>query len=222
PKNCQYVIISGATQKNEEFDVEDAETFELPADEERGKLADPFYRLEHQEEDLQKKKEAEPLLVRLQRISDDRHLDDYSLNKALRAKLRSQKKRVAEEEAASRKMGLGLRLLPVAEEDAAAASRVKFVSKFEKNRKDKRKKPKKKKNRKKTETEPKKPNRKKNRTEKNRKKIGPNRTEPKFRFGFGFGKKPNRIKPNPALMYTYILYFSSFLNFENIFQIFFF
>ncbi|TQD77996.1 hypothetical protein C1H46_036448 [Malus baccata] len=137
PKNCKYVIISGATQKNEEFDVEDAETFELPADEERGKLADPFYRLEHQEEDLQKKKEAEPVLVRLQRISDDRHLDDYSLNKALRAKLRSQKKRVAEEEATSRKMGLGIRLLPVEEEDAAAASRVKFVSKFEKNRKNK-------------------------------------------------------------------------------------
>ncbi|XP_050132502.1 uncharacterized protein LOC126608594 [Malus sylvestris] len=137
PKNCKYVIISGATQKNEEFDIEDAETFELPADEERGKLADPFYRLEHQEEDLQKKKEAEPVLVRLQRISDDRHLDDYSLNKALRAKLRSQKKRVAEEEATSRKMGLGIRLLPVAEEDAAAASLVKFVSKFEKNRKNK-------------------------------------------------------------------------------------
>ncbi len=55
---------------------------------ERGKLADPFYRLEHQEEDLQKKKEAEPVLVRLQRVSDARHSDDYSLNKALRAQLR--------------------------------------------------------------------------------------------------------------------------------------
>lgn len=55
---------------------------------ERGKLADPFYRLEHQEEDLQKKKEAEPLLVRLQRVSDSRHADDYALNKALRARLR--------------------------------------------------------------------------------------------------------------------------------------
>lgn len=55
---------------------------------EKGMLADPFYRLEHQEEDLQKKKEAEPVLVRLQRIADDRHSDDYALNKALRAKLR--------------------------------------------------------------------------------------------------------------------------------------
>lgn len=55
---------------------------------EKGKLADPFYRLEHQEVDLQKKKAAEPLLVRLQRVSDARHADDYSLNKALRAQIR--------------------------------------------------------------------------------------------------------------------------------------
>ena len=33
PKNCEYVIISGAQRKTEEFDVEDAETIELPADE---------------------------------------------------------------------------------------------------------------------------------------------------------------------------------------------
>ena len=33
PKNCEYVIISGAQRKNEEFDIEDAETFALPADE---------------------------------------------------------------------------------------------------------------------------------------------------------------------------------------------
>lgn len=138
PKNCEYVIISGAQKKTEDFDVEDAETFELPADEERGKLADPFYRLEHQEEDLKKKKQAEPVLVRLQRMSDARHSDDYALNKNLRAKLRSQKKRVAEEEAVSRKRGLGIRLLPASEQDAAAAAKVKFSSKFDKNRKDKR------------------------------------------------------------------------------------
>lgn len=33
PKNCQYVIISGAQQKTEDFDIEDAETFALPAEE---------------------------------------------------------------------------------------------------------------------------------------------------------------------------------------------
>ncbi|KAE8666098.1 putative Clavata3/esr-related 12 [Hibiscus syriacus] len=163
PKNCEYVIICGAQRKTEMFDVEDTETLELPADEERGKLADPFYRLAHQEEDLKKKKEAELVLVRLQRVSDARHSDDYALNKALRAKpmflslnwfvsyiivmnllpnftfcSQSQTKRVLEEESASRKLGLSIRLLPASEEDGVTASGVKFSSKFERNRKDKR------------------------------------------------------------------------------------
>lgn len=138
PKNCEYVIISGAQRKTEDYDIEDAETFELPADEERGKLVDPFYRLEHQEEDLQKKKEAEPVIVRLQRVSDARHAEDYSLNKALRARLRNQKKRVAEEEAVSKRLGLGIRLLSSSKEDATMAASVKFSTNFEKNRKNKR------------------------------------------------------------------------------------
>lgn len=50
----------------------------------------------------------------------------------------SQKKRVAEEEITSRKRGLGIRLLPAAEQDAANAKKVMFPSKFDKNRKEKR------------------------------------------------------------------------------------
>lgn len=138
PKNCEYVIVSGARQKVEEYDVDDAETMALPAEEEKGKLSDPFYRLEHQEEDLKKKKEVEPVLVRLQRLSDSRHSDDYSINRALRAQLKAQKKRVAEEENASRKRGLPIRLLPESLEDRQTASKVKFASKFEKSRKEKR------------------------------------------------------------------------------------
>ncbi|PHU02105.1 hypothetical protein BC332_27356, partial [Capsicum chinense] len=138
PKNCAYVIISGAQKKTEEYDAEDAETLVLPVDEDKSKLVDPFYRLEHQEQDLKKKKEAEPVLVRLQRVSDSRHSDDYAMNKALRAKLRGQKKRVAEEEAASKKIGLGIRLLPPSTEDAATAASVKFAHKFDRNRRDKR------------------------------------------------------------------------------------
>ncbi|KAJ6718700.1 SPLICING FACTOR YJU2 [Salix purpurea] len=63
---------------------------------------------------------------------------DFSLIKTLRARMRSQKKRVAEEEATSKKMGPGIRMLPTTEEDAASAAHVKFSSKFDKNRKDKR------------------------------------------------------------------------------------
>lgn len=138
PQNCEYLIISGARKKVEEYDAEDAETLVLPVDDDKNKLADPFKRLEHQEGDLKKKKEAEPVLVRLQRISDSRHSDDYALNKSLRSRLRDQKKRVAEEEANSRKAGFGIRLLPNSEEDAVHASGIKFATKFEKNRKDKR------------------------------------------------------------------------------------
>ncbi|KAJ0934025.1 hypothetical protein HanRHA438_Chr03g0102761 [Helianthus annuus] len=54
----------GAQNKGEEFDTKDEETVALPVDEERSKLADSFYRLEHQEEDLINKK-VESLLVRL-------------------------------------------------------------------------------------------------------------------------------------------------------------
>ncbi|MFS7943108.1 putative saf4/Yju2 protein [Helianthus anomalus] len=80
--------MSGAQNKVEEFDTEDAETVVLLVDEEeRSKLADTFYCLEHQEEVLIKKK-VEPLLVRLQRVSDARNLDDYSINKSLRDELR--------------------------------------------------------------------------------------------------------------------------------------
>lgn len=50
----------------------------------------------------------------------------------------NQKKRVAEEEAASKKRGLGIRLLPASEQDATTAAKVKFACKFDKNRKDKR------------------------------------------------------------------------------------
>ncbi|KAG2318868.1 hypothetical protein Bca52824_012081 [Brassica carinata] len=136
PQNCEYVITSGAQKKVEEYDEKTLKPWSLLL--RKGKLADPFYRLEHQEVDLQKKKAAEPLLVRLQRVSDARHADDYSLNKTLRAQIRGHRKRVAEEEAASRKLGLGIRLLPKSEEDTAAASNVKFKTKFDKNRKDKR------------------------------------------------------------------------------------
>ncbi|KAJ6721085.1 hypothetical protein OIU85_024204 [Salix viminalis] len=52
-----------------------------------------FTVFDHQEEDLPKKKEAEPVLVRLQRVSDARHLDDFSLIKTLRARMRESKEK---------------------------------------------------------------------------------------------------------------------------------
>lgn len=138
PQNCEYVIISGAEKKTEEYDPEDAETFALPSDADKGKLADPFYRLEYLEEDAQKAKNSEPLLVRMQRVSNIKHERDYALNRSLRAQLRGQKERVNAEIDHSKKLGLGIRLLPPSKEDAEAASGTKFAQKFELNRKQKR------------------------------------------------------------------------------------
>lgn len=39
PQNCEYVIISGAEKKTEDYDPEDAETLVLPSD--AGRLTTP-------------------------------------------------------------------------------------------------------------------------------------------------------------------------------------
>ncbi|KAH7287053.1 hypothetical protein KP509_32G034800 [Ceratopteris richardii] len=138
PQNCDYVIISGAQKKTEEYDPEDAETLVLSSDADKGKLADPLYRLEHLGEDAQRAKDAEPLLVRMQRVSKIKHENDYSLNRSLRAQLREQKQRVKSETDYSKKLGLSIRLLPPSKEDTDEASRTKFAHKFDVNRKNKR------------------------------------------------------------------------------------
>jgi len=138
PKNTLYVIMSGAKQKTETYDEVDAETVLLPEQEDRSKLNDPFYKLEHIGEDTAKGKKQAPLLVRLQEASDMKHYDSYARNKALRAQLRAQKKRVANEEVEARKLGLGIRLLPASKEDSDQAASIKFPHKFGLNQRNKR------------------------------------------------------------------------------------
>jgi len=138
PKNTLYVIMSGAKEKTVTYDEVDAETTLLPEKEERGKLADPFYKLEHEGEDTAKGKKQAPLLVRLQEAADMKHFDSYARNKALRAQLRSQKKRVAAEEVEAQKLGLAIRLLPPSREDGVQAASVKFANKFGLNQRSKR------------------------------------------------------------------------------------
>lgn len=138
PKNTLYIIMSGAKEKTVTYDEVDAETTLLPEKEDRGKLADPFYKLEHEGEDTAKAKKQAPLLVRLQEASDMKHYDSYARNKALRAQLRAQKKRVAAEEVEAQKLGLGIRLLPPSKEDSERAASVKFANKFGLNQRAKR------------------------------------------------------------------------------------
>eukprot|EP00270_Netrium_digitus_P004218 TRINITY_DN15162_c0_g2_i5.p1 TRINITY_DN15162_c0_g2~~TRINITY_DN15162_c0_g2_i5.p1 ORF type:complete len:308 (-),score=109.57 TRINITY_DN15162_c0_g2_i5:155-1078(-) len=138
PKNCEYVIVSGAERKVEEFSAEDAETMSLPTAEEKEQLEDSFFRVEHVAGDRRKAAEAAPLIARLKRESDAKHSDSWRLNRALRDKLRAQKKRVEEEKTEARRLGLSIRLLPPSPEDAAAAATAAFRSKFDANRREKR------------------------------------------------------------------------------------
>ncbi len=86
--------MSGAKRKEETWDEKDNETMKLQDEEETKKLAeDPFYRLEHQTEDVRKAKESAPSLLRLQEIKDDVQ-DDYALNSALRGSFRVRTRRV--------------------------------------------------------------------------------------------------------------------------------
>lgn len=50
---------------------------------------DPFYRLEHKNEDIRKAKEAAPALVRLQDMRQDWE-DDFGFNQTLRRQFRVQ------------------------------------------------------------------------------------------------------------------------------------
>eukprot|EP00245_Coleochaete_scutata_P016007 TRINITY_DN732_c0_g1_i1.p1 TRINITY_DN732_c0_g1~~TRINITY_DN732_c0_g1_i1.p1 ORF type:complete len:352 (-),score=66.51 TRINITY_DN732_c0_g1_i1:229-1284(-) len=138
PKAAEYIVVSGARQKVETYDAAEAGVAELPAEEEKEKLEDPFYRLEHGNVDKQKAKVAAPLILQLQAASDMKHSDPFNRNRALRADLRARKKRVAAEVEDAKRRGLGIRLLPVVQEDIETAANVKFVRKFDVNQRNKR------------------------------------------------------------------------------------
>lgn len=77
----------------EAFTAEDAETIELPDDNERAALsADPLARLERSTLQAQAAASGRAQLLSLAEESELKHKDDYKLNKALRAKLRAAKK----------------------------------------------------------------------------------------------------------------------------------
>jgi len=113
--------VNGAKRKEERWDEKDSETIKLKDEEEAKKLAeDPFYRLEHQTEDVRKAKESAPSLIRLQEIQEPIR-DDYALNQALRGTFRKRKKELAEEKKEREEKGLSIPLLPPTEEDRLMA-----------------------------------------------------------------------------------------------------
>ncbi|CAG8501756.1 11711_t:CDS:2 [Paraglomus brasilianum] len=85
PKNAEYVVVSGARRKEEEWDPEDTGTIKLKDDDEARKLAeDAFYKLEHAVKDEQKHAAAVPALTQLQRLNERQWADPYTLSQKMR------------------------------------------------------------------------------------------------------------------------------------------
>lgn len=123
PKNAEYLIMEGARKKVEEYTAADAEVMELADDEEKAKLNDPFYKLEAGEAAKVKAVQTKGQLIELKDACDEKHKDNYSLNKALRAQLRASKKEDAKLDARRQSLGLPetVKLLPETEEDLQQA-----------------------------------------------------------------------------------------------------
>jgi len=92
PEHTDYVIASGAERKAETWTAESSETIELTNEEEANKLAeDPFYKLEHANEDKKKATKAAPGLDKLLVLMESRQ-DDFKLSQSMRKKFREEKK----------------------------------------------------------------------------------------------------------------------------------
>lgn len=139
PANFDYEFVSGIRKKAERFSHEDNETLQLKNPEERQKLAeDPLARLESQQADkIKAEKEAKRLadVIKIQ----ERQLDDYELNAALRAKNRTHRKEFRSCIRDGQARGIDVPLLPTSIEDRKAASRISFakdIRKAERSRAD--------------------------------------------------------------------------------------
>ncbi|TYZ61023.1 hypothetical protein PybrP1_009603, partial [[Pythium] brassicae (nom. inval.)] len=86
--------------------------------------ADPFFRLEHEQDDRRVARQRADGIEALRQLRDARDSDSYASNAGLRAHFRSEKKQRERREAAGAKLGLSVPLLDACEEDAVAARAV--------------------------------------------------------------------------------------------------
>ncbi|KAJ9074897.1 Protein saf4, variant 3 [Entomophthora muscae] len=131
PKNTQYVVISGAKQKNEEWDPVENGTLKLLDDKEREKIqSNPISKLEHVKSDKRRAEEEVPIITELKNRSDDLWGDIYAKSKLMRKKLREEKKVIQKEakitEALRSKNSLHIKLLPEKLSDTIQAKQVDF------------------------------------------------------------------------------------------------
>ncbi|XP_049576622.1 probable splicing factor YJU2B [Syngnathus scovelli] len=126
PAACDYVIVSGASRKEERWDMAENEQILTTEREEKEKLeTDAMFKLDHGGKDKEKLNKALPSLVELQDYQAA-WKDDFQLNSALRRKFRLEKKVIVEKEekddAVRARTNLSIALLPEREEDKRLAA----------------------------------------------------------------------------------------------------
>lgn len=143
PKNCDYVIVTGARRKEERWDPSATETVELTDREDAKKMAtDPMFKLEHGVKDQQKSKAVQPTLGQLQEVQSV-WKDDYSLNQLLRKKFREQKHELKAQEMKDNELkergALDLSLVPERLEDIQLAKKIRYLGEgFDEHRRKRR------------------------------------------------------------------------------------
>ncbi|XP_061685335.1 probable splicing factor YJU2B [Syngnathoides biaculeatus] len=130
PAACDYVIVSGASRKEERWDMADNEQILTTEREEKEKLeTDAMFKLDHGGKDKEKLNKALPSLIELQ-DHQAAWKDDFQLNSALRSKFRTEKKVMVEKEekddAVRMRTNLSIPLLPERAEDKRLAALLSF------------------------------------------------------------------------------------------------
>ncbi|XP_077426542.1 putative splicing factor YJU2B [Vanacampus margaritifer] len=126
PAACDYVIVSGASRKEERWDMAENEQILTTEREEKEKLeTDAMFKLDHGGKDKEKLNKALPSLLELQDHQAG-WKDDFQLNSALRRKFRTEKKVMVEKEekddAVRARTNLSIPLLPEREQDKKLAA----------------------------------------------------------------------------------------------------
>ena len=122
PQNSAYKIISGCRQRVETFDPADAQVMVLQDSEDKKRLEnDAFYKLEHDNEDIKKAKEAAQTIEEIQKFRQLTDGDPYKTSQILRQKFRTEKKAALSirkgSEAIRDKNSLSIHILPEIEQD---------------------------------------------------------------------------------------------------------
>lgn len=124
PKASEYNIIEGGKRKNEKYEAQDNETIELDsAKVKEDILANPLFKLEHQQKDKLKADSRRVIIAQLQE-HQERMKNDFDLSRAARKRFREEKKVIKSMVEEGKKRCLDVPLLPIS--DADNAKSVKF------------------------------------------------------------------------------------------------